>query len=118
MYLLEEQLLNYDPEYSEEKIYKQRILEFLKTHANPFSLAELVGHITASAFLLNSARDAFLLMHHTKLDRWLQPGGHCDGNPIVLETALREAEEETGLTGITVISEEIFDIEKYKNHSI
>ncbi len=111
MYELEKQLQAYNPTDAQEKDYKQRTLEFLKTHENPFSRTQLAGHITASALLLNSAGDAFLLMHHTKLDRWFQPGGHCDGNPVVIETALREAEEETGLTGINVVSADIFDID-------
>ena len=45
---------------------------------------------------------AFLLVRHRKLDRWLQPGGHCDpSDATTLATALREAREETGLAGLT-----------------
>ena len=111
MYLLEEQLLAYSSEYPEELEYKKQILAFLKSYENPFCRTQLAGHVTGSAFLLNSTGDAFLLMHHAKLDKWLQPGGHCDGNPVVLETALRESEEETGLEGIKAVSTDIFDID-------
>ena len=52
-----------------------------------------------------------LLMHHNKLDIWVQVGGHCDGNPNVLEVAIKEAQEESGINGIEPVSEEIFDID-------
>ncbi len=48
-------------------------------------------------FSLNNLGDKVLLLHHAKLDKWLQPGGHCDGDPDVLRVALKEAEEESGL---------------------
>ncbi|MFZ9888180.1 MAG: NUDIX hydrolase [Myxococcota bacterium] len=56
------------------------------------------GHFTASAFLLSPERDALFLIHHRKLDRWLQPGGHLEpGDVDVLEAARREILEEVGL---------------------
>ena len=58
------------------------------------------GHVTASAWVTTSARDQFLLVHHRKLARWLQPGGHMDGRPDVVAAALREVQEETGLTNL------------------
>lgn len=55
------------------------------------------GHVTGSAWLLDACGERTLLTHHRKLGRWLQPGGHSDGNPNTLDVARREAEEETGL---------------------
>ncbi len=55
------------------------------------------GHITASAWIVSQESRAVLLTHHRKLDRWLQLGGHTDGEADVLVAALREAEEESGL---------------------
>jgi 8-oxo-dGTP pyrophosphatase MutT (NUDIX family) len=52
-----------------------------------------------------------LLIHHAKLDRWLQPGGHADGDPDVLRVALREAQEESGLLNLAPVSPAIFDID-------
>lgn len=55
-----------------------------------------------------------LLTHHRKLNRWLQPGGHADGNPCVMETALREAREETGIESIVPIFKDIFDLDIHR----
>jgi 8-oxo-dGTP pyrophosphatase MutT (NUDIX family) len=71
----------------------------------------LPGHVTASAFIVNRPRTKTLLLHHAKLGRWLQPGGHADGDERVLEVALREAREETGLESLNVLSSDIFDID-------
>ena len=55
------------------------------------------GHITSSAWIVSRETGAVLLTHHRKLERWLQLGGHTDGETNVLASALREAEEESGL---------------------
>ncbi len=55
------------------------------------------GHVTGSALVLNLGRDAALMTHHAKLGRWLQLGGHCDGDSDALAVACREAAEESGL---------------------
>lgn len=57
------------------------------------------GHLTASAWIVSRETGAALLTHHRKLDRWLQLGGHADGETDLLAQALREAEEESGLAG-------------------
>lgn len=55
------------------------------------------GHLTGSGFVLDASRSRVLLLHHKKLGRWLQPGGHGEGETDPREIALREIEEETGL---------------------
>ncbi len=71
------------------------------------------GHFTASAFVLAPSADALLLIHHAKLDRWLQPGGHIeatDANPF--EAALREVEEEVGVHRTLLTSDgALFDVD-------
>lgn len=61
------------------------------------------GHITASAFILDASGARFLLTHHRKLGRWLQLGGHVDGEGHVLQAALREAREESGMSAFEVL---------------
>ncbi len=68
------------------------------------------GHITASAFVVDPTRAKLLLIHHGKLNTWLQPGGHVDPGEDVATAALREVEEETGVSG-SVISDGIFDLD-------
>ncbi|MBT8214049.1 MAG: NUDIX hydrolase [Acidimicrobiia bacterium] len=69
------------------------------------------GHFTASAFVLSPLRDSVLLVHHQKLSRWLQPGGHIDPEDAdVISAARREVLEETGLT-VATLSDDVFDID-------
>ena len=69
------------------------------------------GHVTGSAFVLSEDGRAVLLTHHAKLDRWLQLGGHCDGLADVRFTALKEAYEESGLSRIALLSDDVFDVD-------
>lgn len=69
------------------------------------------GHFTGSAWVVNPARSKILLIHHPKLNMWMQPGGHADGNANLLETALRELEEESGYTCAKVVDGTIFDLD-------
>ncbi|MDD9335597.1 MULTISPECIES: NUDIX hydrolase [unclassified Candidatus Tisiphia] len=108
---LRESIKNYVSNFQEEYKYKERMLDFLDNCKNPFSRETKEGHFTASGFLLNSDKTKFLLMHHRKLDKWLQPGGHCDGNNNILAVAIKEAQEESGILEIEPISRQIYDID-------
>jgi len=73
---------------------------FLLAHpADAHLRAQSLGHLTGSGFVLDAGRERVLLLHHRKLDRWLQPGGHGEGELDPRRIALREIEEETGLGG-------------------
>lgn len=96
---------------SEEALFKEQMIAFIKQYQNCFDRSLEIGHITASAWLLNKDETKALLMHHAKLNKWFQVGGHCDGNPNVLEVAIKEAQEESGIKNIIPISNEIFDID-------
>lgn len=75
-----------------------RILRFLEAPGDPFARDNPEGHVTGSAIVARPDGSAFLLVHHRRLERWLQPGGHTEeGDASVFETALREAREETGI---------------------
>ncbi|GAA2465717.1 NUDIX hydrolase [Streptomyces macrosporus] len=62
------------------------------------------GHVTASALVVDPRRGRVLLTHHRKLRMWLQTGGHCEpGDTTLAGAALREATEESGITGLTLL---------------
>jgi 8-oxo-dGTP pyrophosphatase MutT (NUDIX family) len=108
---LENALLFYAEKHPEQRETAARMLHFLHTHADAFKRSCQPGHFTGSAWLINPAGDKVLLTLHRKLQRWLQTGGHADGEPDTLRVALREAEEESGIRGIKPVSPEIFDID-------
>lgn len=93
---------------------RNETIEFVKTNEDCFKRELLIGHVTGSAWIVNDARTHVLMMHHRKLNQWFQPGGHCDGDPDVLNVALKEANEETGLENLKVISGEVYDVDVHQ----
>ncbi|MDR1597697.1 MAG: NUDIX hydrolase [Holosporales bacterium] len=103
-------LLNdYFPGNVEEQANKTRMLDFLATEPSCFERACQSGHFTASCWLENFYGNAALLTHHKKFNGWLQLGGHADGDNDLLRVAIKEAEEESGLS-VEPVSDKIFDL--------
>ena len=88
-----------------------RYLSFVENNVDCFKRSLLIGHVTGSAWLLDSKRERVLLTHHRKLDRWLHPGGHADGESDVSKVAMTEALEESGLPDIGFVTPELFDVD-------
>ena len=95
----------YNNRYPQEREMSQRIRDLVSSHADCFDRTCRPGHVTASAWVVTASRERVLLVHHRKLDRWLQPGGHADGQTDVAAAALREANEETGLRRLRLSDE-------------
>jgi 8-oxo-dGTP pyrophosphatase MutT (NUDIX family) len=91
------QLRRYGETWPEEAPCVQRFVRFVEAHPDCLLRACVPGHVTASAWIVDAAHERFLLTHHRKLNRWLQLGGHVDGEPRVALAALREAQEESGM---------------------
>jgi len=91
----------------------QTFLDLLDSPVDPFIRARLEGHFTGSAWVVSADGLRTLLTHHRKLGLWLQPGGHADGDRDLARVALREAEEETGLSGL-MVEPEIFDLDRHR----
>jgi 8-oxo-dGTP pyrophosphatase MutT (NUDIX family) len=87
-------------------------LALLADPSDPFLRERLAGHFTASSWLVAADGTRTLLTHHRKLGLWLQPGGHADGDRDLARAALREAEEESGLRGLS-IEAGIFDLDRH-----
>lgn len=90
---------------------RARLAAFVGAYENCFERSLLVGHVTGSAWIVDLDRTHVLLTHHRKLDKWLQLGGHADGDSDVLRVAMREACEESGLASVRPVRESIFDVD-------
>lgn len=97
-------LERYFDAHREERATTRRILDLVESEPRCFERdCYAPGHVTASAWIVSRESRAVLLTHHRKLDRWLQLGGHTDGESDVLRSALREAREESGLVELVPI---------------
>jgi 8-oxo-dGTP pyrophosphatase MutT (NUDIX family) len=104
-------------EDKDENFHKQKLEEFLLSTADPFDNENREGHITASSVAVNYDTQKVLLIWHKKLERWLQPGGHCEKSDESLHfSASRELEEETGLQAKDILKAvpKAFDIDVHK----
>jgi 8-oxo-dGTP pyrophosphatase MutT (NUDIX family) len=110
---LAESLARYRDQWQGEAQTADLFMQFLLSHADVFRRGHRAGHFTGSAFLVSADGTRVLLMHHRKLDRWLQPGGHADGDADLARVALREAREETGVAGLRVEGG-VFDLDRHR----
>lgn len=106
-----ELLRRYVPPTTDRASELERIISFVEREAACAERSHQFGHLTGSAWVVNKTRTMALLLHHRKLNRWMQPGGHADGDLDLLAVALREAREESGLRSIEPVSGEVFDVD-------
>ncbi|MBW8367790.1 MAG: NUDIX hydrolase [Arenimonas sp.] len=106
--LFNDYLVRYPAEAAAVALFRELLLD----PGAVFERARLAGHYTGSAWLVSADGARVLLTHHRKLGRWLQLGGHADGDADLAQVALREAEEESGL-GDLVVEPAIFDLDRH-----
>lgn len=107
-------LIDYRRRWPDESTGVDRFVDLLDLDEDPFVRERLDGHFTASAWLVSRDGLRALLTHHRKLDRWLQLGGHADGDRDLARVALREAWEESGLPWLRLEDAAIFDLDRHR----
>lgn len=105
------QIEAYRPQNGQERQDKAMILDFLAQNPDAFLRSSRIAHMTASAWIVNRARDRVLMVYHKLYRSWSWTGGHADGEEDLLSVALREAREETGIEHIRPVTGEIYSLE-------
>ncbi|MEU1037455.1 NUDIX hydrolase [Streptomyces sp. NPDC005551] len=91
-------------EYEDQEELRQAYLDHLEAHPDGLWKACTAGHLTASALVVDPGHGRVLLTLHRKLRMWLQMGGHCEpADTTLAAAALREATEESGIAGLTLL---------------
>ncbi len=97
----------------------ERTRHFITQHPNCFDRTLAMGHVTGSSWVVNPAHTHVLMLHHRKLNLWLQPGGHADGDADIVQVVLKETAEESGvdIAHVLLVSEDIFDVDVHTVHA-
>ena len=107
---LKQKIENYVPFNEQEEKDKEQFLKFIDTFDDVLTRDNILGHFSASAFVVNKERNKMVVVYHIINDGWIYPGGHTDGEDNLLSVAVREVEEETGLK-VKVLDENIYAIQ-------
>jgi 8-oxo-dGTP pyrophosphatase MutT (NUDIX family) len=105
---------HYSEKFPREHQTISKYRSFIESNPQCFERSLEEGHITCAAWILDRSEKRVLLTHHRKLNRWLQLGGHADGDPDVHRVAAREACEESGISSLELVSREIMDLDIHK----
>lgn len=108
---LREQIKNYVPYNEQEENDKEIMLQAIDAFNDVLTRENKLCHFTASNWIVNKERTKVLMIYHNIYQSWAWTGGHADGESNLLQVALKEAEEETGLTNLKVLEEGIYGIQ-------
>lgn len=109
---------NYVPKTEQEEVDKKAILDFIENNDDVLYRSNLVAHMTSSAIVTNASMSKVLFAYHNIYNSWSWVGGHNDGNPNLLEVAMKEAKEETGVENIAPKKSDLIalDVVHVTNH--
>ncbi len=108
---LKEMIERYVPYNEQEENDKEMMLEYIRTFKDVLTRENRMCHFTASNWIVNKERTKVLMIHHNIYKSWAWTGGHADGDSNLLHVALKEAEEETGLKNLKLLSNGIYGIQ-------
>lgn len=111
MKTLREQVERFVPCNEQEERDKAILLHWLDSGEDILTRKNEVAHLTASAWVMSPDRSRVLMAYHNLYDSWAWLGGHADGEADLLAVACREAEEESGVSEVRVVTNEILSIE-------
>ena len=108
---LKEMIERYVPYNEQEENDKEMMLEYIRTFKDVLTRENRMCHFTASNWIINKERTKVLMIYHNIYKSWAWTGGHADGDSNLLHVALKEAEEETGLKNLKLLSNGIYGIQ-------
>ena len=108
---LKKEIENYVPYNEQERCDKELMIEYINTFRDVLTRENKMCHFTASNWIVNKEKTKILMAYHNIYKSWAWTGGHADGESNLLNVALKEAEEETGLKNLKVLSEGIFSLQ-------
>ena len=108
---LTQQLTQYRPWNEQEEADRRELLRRLEIGEDLYTRSNAAAHLTASAWVVSPDRQQVLMAYHNLYDSWAWLGGHADGERDLLAVALREVREESGLTDVRPITEDIYSLE-------
>lgn len=108
---LKRQIEKYEPYNEQEVEDKQIMLKYINTYSNILNRENKFAHFTASTWAVNKERTKVLMVYHNIYKSWTWVGGHADGEENLLNVAIRELKEETGVINVSVIENDIFSLE-------
>ena len=101
----------FNPYNEQEEVEKRIMLKYIDDFDNVLTRQNEYGHFTSSAFILNKERTKILMIYHKIYNSWAWTGGHSDGDSDLLYVAMKEAKEETGITNVKPIKDDIYSLE-------
>lgn len=108
---LKEEIEKYQPFNQQEEKDKETMLKYIDTFDDVLTRNNEFGHFTASSWVVNKERTKVLMIYHNIYKSWAWTGGHADGESNLLETAIRELKEETGVKNVKILNNNIFSLE-------
>lgn len=106
-----QEIENYEPLNEQEARDKEVMLKYILNNENCLMRENLIAHFTVSLWTVNKARTKTLMVYHNIYQSWSWIGGHADGIEDLCSVAMRELQEETGVSNASLVSRDIFSLE-------